>query len=155
MWYTRECGTIWASLSMLLKWLKVADVLGVLRGTTNWLVSHKRPNCQGCLTEAMTFSTAWEIMAWSEAVVILLRGRGGALGRRPLSLYERLFSGNWLQQTSAKCPGLWQNAQGGRLSIARGFFWTLNHLRHLKGCLIGWPLMRGLVRCLRLFWVGK
>ncbi len=32
---------------MILKGLNLSEVLGVLEGTTIWLVSHKRPNRQG------------------------------------------------------------------------------------------------------------
>ena len=76
---------------MKLKGFKVANVLGVLEGTTTWLVSHKRTNCQGCLTLAITLSTALDIMAWRDSAVMLLRGRGGALERLPLPLYDLFF----------------------------------------------------------------
>ena len=107
------------------------------RGTTTRLVSHKRRNCQGFLTEAITFSTDWEIMAWREAVVRLLRVRGSALGRLPLSLYDLLLSGNLLQQLSSKVTRLMTKSTRGAIVNRTRALGPLNHLSHLKSCLCG------------------
>jgi hypothetical protein len=45
-------------LSLRLKGLKVAKVLGILECIESGLESHKHPNCRGVLAEASTLSTA-------------------------------------------------------------------------------------------------
>ena len=116
-----ECGTNWDTLSVELKWLKVARVLGILTCIGSGLESHKRPNCQGLLAEASTLSTAWEIIACKEEVVILMRGRTAPGGPLPLEGKAFFFSWCFNQQASIKCPGLKQKEQRGRLSTLRPF----------------------------------